>query len=432
MKRSLTATAVTNAKPKSSAYKLSDGGGLYLFVTPSGGKAWRYKYRLLGKERSYTLGSYPALSLAKARAEHEAARALVEQHLDPGGERRAAIQKMISAATTFESVASDYILKRTTKGDSAKRWTAGYATKVERILRRDVFPKVGSMKISDVSAAELGPILESVAERKKIKMPHHKKARPHERGATSTAVHIRQLCAAIFSHAASKGLARYDYDPTWGLKNVVSKPEVKHHGHLELEELPEFWTKLEAVSASESVRIGIDLLALMFVRTGELRTAEWAEFDLVGSGKLGPHWRIPAAKTKKRREHLVPLAPRTIELLQKLKQATEDSRFLFPSRTKPDGVMNPNTINQALYRMGYLGKLSGHGFRGTASTALHERGFPPHVIEIQLAHWGKRDKTAAAYNHALYWAERVEMMDHWAYMLNANQTNVLPFKKNTI
>lgn len=432
MKRSLTATAVTNAKPKEKPYKLADGGGLYLFVTSSGTKTWRYKYRLHGKEGTFTLGSYPALSLAKARTEHDAARALVEAHVDPGNERRATIQKRISEATTFECVARDYMLKKTTKGDPAQRWSKGYATKVERIFRREVFPKIGAMQISAIGAAELGPIIEAVAERKTVKMPHHKKARPHERGATSTAIHIRQLCRAVFSHAAAKGLARYDYDPTWGLRNVVSKPAVKHHTHLQLEELPDLWARLAEASGTEAVKIAVELLALTFVRTGELRLAEWAEFETEGGGKLGPHWRIPAQKTKKRREHLVPLTPRSIELLGELKKITGESRFLFPSRTQPDGAMNANTINHTLYRMGYQGKFSGHGFRGTASTALHESGFAPHVIEAQLAHWGKQDKTAASYNHAQYWSERMELMRHWAGMLYATPSNVLQFRSRIV
>jgi integrase len=285
------------------------------------------------------------------------------------------------------------------------------------------------MPIEDVGAAELSSIMESVAERKKLRMPHQKKVRTRTRGAATTAIHIRQLCRAVFRHAASKGIARYDYDPTWGLKDVVSQPTVKHHNYLELDQFQTFWSDLGNVAVSEQVKIAIELLAITFVRTAELRQAEWSEFDLVGAGKLGPHWRIPAHKMKKRREHLVPLPERALALLKSLKEISGSGLFLFPSRTREGGVMNPNTINQTLYRMGYAGKLSGHGFRGTASTALHERGFAPHLVEAQLAHWGNRDKTAASYNHALYWAERTEMMKFWADMLMSVQQNVVPFKK---
>jgi integrase len=403
---------------------------MYLFVSPTGAKSWRYKYRLLGKERTFTIGSYPELSLADARVAHEVARALVAKEIDPGEHRKAATQKKIAAAAnTFEAVARDLIAKRSTKGDPEKRWTPGYAAKVTRILERELFPKVGALKITDVGAAELSPILEGVSERKKVKMPHQKKVRTRNRGAATTAIHIRQLCAAIYRHAASKGLARYDYDPTWGLKDVVSKPAVQHNKHLELDELPAFWGALDQVAAGEQVKIAIELLGLTFVRTQELRLAEWAEFDLEGKGKLGPHWRIPAYKMKKRREHLVPLSNRALQLIARLRELTGDTPYLFPNRTRSDGVMNPNTINQTLYRMGYAGKLSGHGFRATASTALNDRGFAPHLVEMQLAHWGGRDKTEASYNHALYWSERVKMMREWADMLASECSNVVPFKK---
>ena len=424
----LTDAKVRNAKPKPGvAQKLTDGGGLYLYISVTGAKSWRYDYRLLGKRKTYTIGIYPDVSLAGARKEHERARALVAQQVDPGEHRRAETQKKIAAGkNTFEAVARDFIAKRLTKGDPAKRWTEGYATKVTRMLERDVFPKVGAMRIVDVGAAELSPILEAVSERKKVKMPHQAKVRVRPHGAAGTAIHIRQLCSHIFIHAAAKGIASFGFDPTWGLKGVVSKPAVKHNRHLELHELPDFWRALDVVSAGESVKVGIELLALTFVRTAELRRAEKNEFELAGSN---PHWAIPAEKMKKRRPHLVPLTPRAVELVTQLIELSGDSPYLFPSRTKPEGVINPNTINQTLYRMGYAGRLSGHGFRGTASTALNERGFAPHLVEMQLAHWGNRDKTAASYNHALYWSERVEMMRVWGEMLRSENSNVIPFKK---
>ena len=426
LKRALTSAAVAKAKPKSTAYKLTDGGGLYLFVTPNGGKSWRYKYRVVGKEKSLTFGSFPELGLADARKAHEAARAVVQSGADPGEQRKASAQKnMAAAASTFEKVARDLISKRLTKGDPEHRWTATYGEKVTRLLERDVFPKVGAMRITEVTAAELSPILESVAERRKVKMPHQAKVRVRPRGASTTAIHIRQLCSAIFAHAAAKGFARYDFDPTWGLKNVISKHSVQHSKHLALHELPAFWNALQAACATEAVKISVELLAITFVRTAELRSAEKSEFQL---DEQVPYWLIPAQKMKKRRDHIVPLSPRAVVLLRRLFELSGQSPYLLPSRGGA-GVINPNTINQLIYRMGYAGKLSAHGFRGTASTALHERGFPPHIIEMQLAHWSKRDPTAASYNHALYWPERVEMMLAWDQMLHSDHSNVVPFKK---
>ncbi|ENB4190712.1 tyrosine-type recombinase/integrase [Stenotrophomonas maltophilia] len=417
MKRALTATVVSKAKAREKAYKLADGGGLHLFVSPTGSRSWRYKYRMHGKERCHTIGTYPELSLADARKGHEAARSLVKASVDPGERRRAvAQQEKAASANTFEAVCLDWILKRTSKGEAGKRWTPAYAKKVERMLARDVFPKVGAMRIGDVGAAELAPILESVAERTKVSMPHHKKVRVRTRGAATTAIHIRQICRAVFRHASARGLARFDFDPTWGLRDVVAKPAVRHNGFLHLDDIPALWSDLKGVSATTSVKIAIELLALTFVRTAELRNAEWQEFNL-SDGKLGAHWRIPPHKMKGRREHLVPLSVRAIELLSMLKEVSGSSPFLFPSRNRVGAVMNANTVNQTLYRMGYAGKLSGHGFRATASTALHELGYPPHVIEAQLAHINGSNKTAASYNHATYWMERTEMMAHWSSLI---------------
>lgn len=440
VKHVLTDTAVKNATFKKLAkerkakdgvqgLKLADGGGLYLWVSASNAKSWRYKYRLLGKERTYTIGGYPEVSLVAARESRGSARKLVEQGIDPGQHKKAELQKIVAdGENTFEKVARAWVAHKANP-ENPKHCTPGYANKVTRILEREVFPKVGAMKVGDVGAAELSAIMEMVASRKKVKMPHQKKVRIRERGAATTAIHIRQLSRSIFAYAASKGKVRKDFDPTWALGDVVSKPEVQHNKHLELDELPALWEALERDGASEQVKLAIRLLAVTFVRTNELRNAEWTEFDLDGANKkLGPHWLIPANKMKKRRDHAVPLSTRALELLAELRNLTGDSPYLFPNRSKKDGVMNPNTVNQTLYRMGYAGRLSGHGFRGTASTALNERGFPSHVVEMQLAHWG-RDKTEASYNHAKYWPERVKIMQVWADILVSDKSNVVPFKK---
>ena len=460
MKRSLTATAVANTtfatllqdrqkaakpgatKPKdgTQGLKLNDGGGLYLWLTRNGAKSWRYAYKLYGKERTYTIGSYPEISLKAARAAHDAARALVENNIDPGQHREAETQKTIAAEkNTFKAVALSYVAKRTDPDAPEKdRWTPGYAEKVMRILKADVFPHVGAMKIGDVGAAQISPILEGVAKRKKVKMKYayerdgkpyvQIRIRTRQRGAALTALHIKSLCRGIFAHAVQKGLVQMHFDPTWALKDVVNRPDVKHAGHLELHELDTFWTALSAVDATERVKLGMELLALTFVRTKELRLAEPNEFH--GLNSANPHWIVPAAKMKKRRDHLVPLAPRAVEIVERLIQIAkeEGSPYLFPNRNGKD-PLDPNTFNQVLYRMNYGGRLSAHGFRGTASTALHGKGYPPHIIEMQLAHWGGKDKTAASYNHALYAAERAEMMRDWANMLHADHGNVVPFKK---
>lgn len=420
---------VRNAKASQKGpAKLVDGGGLYLWIAPqTGAKSWRFDYRLFDKRKTLTIGRYPEITLAEARVAHLAARALVEKNIDPAQRKRSDAQKQAASSNnTFEVVARDFFAKKRTKGDVARRWTDGYATKVTRMFERDVFPRVGAIHISEVTAAELCPILEAVADRTKVKLPGHKKARTRVRGAAGTAVHIRQLCSAVFGYAASKGLARYDFDPTWGLRGVVAKPATQHAKYLHLEEFPALWDALAAATTSERTKIAIELLALTYVRTGELRLVQTSELLLEGER---PVWSIPAEKMKMGRPHVIPLAPRAVTLFRRLIElADAESPWLLASRTSPASPMNPNTINQVLYRMGYLGKLSGHGFRGTASTALHERGFPPHVIEAQLAHAGK-DRVAASYNHAIYLQERTEMMRIWAEMVHSDNTNILPFKK---
>lgn len=420
---------IRKAKPsQTTPIKLVDGGGLYVWIAPrTGAKSWRFDYRIFDKRKTLTIGSYPEITLAEARIAHLAARSLVEKNIDPAQRKRSDRQKQaVSSSHTFEAVARDFFAKKRTKGDVARRWTDGYAGKVIRMFERDVFPKVGAIHISEVTAAELSPILESVAERTKVRLPGHKKFRTRARGAAGTAVHIRQLCSAIFGYAASKGLARYDFDPTWGLRGVVAKHATQHAKYLQLDEFPALWAALASAAASERAKIAIELLALTFVRTGELRAVQTAELQLDGERPL---WSIPADKMKMRRAHVVPLAPRAVELFRRLiALADPESPWLLPSRTTPAKAINPSTINQILYRMGYAGKLSGHGFRGTASTALHERGFAPHVIEAQLAH-ARKDKVAASYNHAVYLPERTEMMLSWAQMVHSESTNVVPFKK---
>src|SRR6185312_2370968 len=289
--------------------KLADGGGLYLWISINDAKSWRYKYRLLGKERTHTIGGYPEVSLAAARESHEVARKLVMQGIDPGQHKKAELQQVVAdGENTFEKVARAWIARKANP-ESSRHFTPGYAKKVIRLLEREVFPKVGAMKVGDVGAAELSAIMEAVASRKTVKMPHQKKIRMRERGAATTAIHIRQLSRSIFAYAAFHGKVSKDSHPTWALDEVVSKPEVQHNKHLEFDELPALWEALERDSASEQVKLAIRLLAVTFVRTNELRNAVWTEFDLESTNlKLGPHWLIPADKMKKRRDHVVPLS----------------------------------------------------------------------------------------------------------------------------
>ncbi|MEO6967858.1 MAG: tyrosine-type recombinase/integrase [Rhodanobacteraceae bacterium] len=412
MMRSLKPTAAKVAKPKSAPYKLADGGGLYLLVNPSGTKLWRYKFRLQGKEQTYSLGSYPELGLAQAREEHEKARQSVAQGVSPVLARRIRKQKqMAESANSFEAIAREWY------AEVAPRWSAYYANQVRVTLERDVFSKVGKLKLRDVTAADLRPILKSVAVR--TALPGRKRKR--DRGAATVAILIRQWCSAIFRYGVAIGVA--DGDPAYALKGLITRPKVQHHRHLIAKELPEFLTRVDGFTGTSEVKIAIQLLLLTFVRTGELRNAEWSEVDV-------DHclWRIPARKMKMRREHLVPLSSQSLQLIADLRQVTGTSAYLFPNQRTPRAVMSMTTVNRALERIGYGGRVSGHGFRGTASTFLNESGYSAHLIEKQLAH-DKRNIVEASYNHAEYLQERIKMMQFWGDFLSSDQSNIIPIKK---
>lgn len=402
MKQRLNAAALKATKPKAKAYKVSDGGGLYLLVTPTGNRLWRYKYRLAGRESTYGIGSFPEMGLAEAREEHRKARQLVSAGVSPVLRRRQDREAArVEAANCFEAIATRWMQEMST------RWSTYYARQVETTMRRDVFPHIGSRPIRDVTASQLRPILLAVASRRDP--PDGKRTR--DRGAATVAQLIRQWCSSVFIYGVAHGLT--EVDPTFALRGLVSRPKVRHHGHMTIAELPQFKKKLAEFTGTSQVRMAIELLMLTFVRTGELRHAEWSEFDLDAG-----QWRIPAAKMKMGRTHIVPLSSRSREVLRELRELTGHSRYLFPNQKTQGAVMSMTTVNRALERMGYAGRLSGHGFRGTASTALNELGFSSHLIEKQLAHT-RKNAVEAAYNHSEHLQKRAEMMQFWSDFIDS-------------
>lgn len=403
MKYVLTDTAVKNAKPKTKPYKLTDGGGLYLLVSPTGAKLWRYKYRIDGKEGTYAIGAYPSIGLAKARAEHANSRELVCQSIHPRQHRVTEKLKVSAdAADTFKVIATEWITKNTA------RWSPHYLRQVERTMAADVFPKIGALPIKQVTSAHVLKIMKSA----------------ETRGAESVAILIRQWCSSVFRYAAAN--LRVGSDPVAALKGAVTRPKVKHNASLSAKEIPALITALGKFGGYRTTTIAVELLLLTFVRTVELRKAEWTEFDF--AAKL---WRIPAQRMKMKAEHLVPLSEQVIQLLYELKEWTGSRPFLFPNHRDPSECMSATTINRALERMGYGGKFSAHGFRSTASTLLHEHGFRPEQIERQLAH-AERNPVKAAYNHAQYLPERTLMMQQWASYIDSlrdDAETVSPIKK---
>ncbi|AEV24638.1 Integrase [Azospira oryzae PS] len=388
----LTDTKVRNAKPAEKPYKLQDGQGLYLDVRPSGAKFWRYRYWITPeKDGIYTIGEYPVVSLSDARREREWAREQAKQGINPTHAKEAErLRRMGEHANTFEAVAREWI------DQNRNHWTEKYLYQVERFLGNDVFPKIGALPIRMVTSAHLLGIIRTV----------------EERGAKSIAVLIRQWSGQIFRYAVAT--LRADSDPSAPLRGAIKKDPVRHNPPLSKDEIPVMLNKLQKYGGYRGTVLATKLMLYTFVRTVELRKAEWTEFDLEGG-----EWRVPADRMKMKKQmkvgesHIVPLSRQALEVLKELKTLSGGRKFLFPNLRTPDTCMTATTINKALERMGYAGKFSGHGFRATASTMLHELGWNEKAIERQLAH-AERNKVKAAYNHAEYLPERREMMQAWS------------------
>jgi len=409
----LTDAKIRNTKPGDKPIKLTDGGGLYLEVRPTGAKLWRYRYRIAGKENVFAVGEYfndkrgEHVSLDDARSERDKARALVKQGIHPAHNRQAArLATHAENANTFEAVAREWIAKK------KPSWTAYYLRQVERFLAADVFPYVGNLPIRNVTAAHLLEIVHRV----------------EGRGAATVALLVRQWSSAIFRYAVAT--LRADTDPAAALKGAIHRPKTKHHKPLSRDQVADFVKALDSYGGYRTTVIALRLMLLTFVRTVELRAARWEEIDLERA-----EWRIPAERMKMREPHLVPLSPQAVELLRELHTFTGGRDFLFPNYRNPKTCMTATTLNRALERMGFNGKdsigFSAHGFRATASTILNELGYRPDVIERQLAH-AERNKVRASYNQGEYLEERRAMMRQWADMtddMTKSENKVTPIKK---
>ncbi len=380
---------VRNAKPDSKPYKLTDGDGMYLHVTPEGGKYWRLKYRFVGKEKLLALGVYPEVSLSDARERRLIARKTIAAGQDPSQvKQEAKRQAILKHENTFEAVAREWHTSR----DNA--WTKRYAANLLRRLEIDVFPKLGTRPITDITPPELLSVIRVI----------------EKRDALDLAQRMMQTCGQIFMYAIATGHAVRN--PTADLKGALKTPARKHYAHLKEDELPEFLQKLETYDGNIQTKLALKLLILTFVRTSELRGAEWQEINFDTA-----EWRIPAERMKMRDPHIIPLSRQTVVILRELQKHSGNRQHVLPNHHKPLSFMSENTMLYALYRMGYHSRTTGHGFRATASTILNENRFPPDVIERQLAH-AERNKIRAAYNHAQYLPERRKMMQWWANYLD--------------
>jgi integrase len=398
----LTDTAIRKSKPGEKPVKLFDGAGLFLLVQPTGGKLWRLKYRFEGKEKLLSLGAYPEVSLADARERRDAARKQLAAGVDPSQARKdEKTARQVAAANSFESVARAWW--EHWKGPKSAR----HADYVIRRLELDVFPVIGAKPASAITAPQL------LAMAKKIE----------QRGALDIAKRALQTTGQVFRYAVAHGIV--ERNPAADVRpGDALKPRKKtHYARVDAKELPELLRKIEAYNGSPFTRIAMKLMALTFVRTSELIGARWDEFDLEAA-----EWRIPGERMKMKTPHIVPLATQAVELLQVLREI-RPAGLLFPGERDHEKPMSNNTILKALERMGYAGRMTGHGFRGVASTILHELGFDHAHIELQLAHQ-ERDDTSAAYNFATYLPQRRKMMQAYADHLDALRkgAKVLPLR----
>ena len=379
--------------------KHADGAGLYLEITPAGGRYWRMKYRFGGKEKRLAFGVYPTVSLKDARERREDARKALSKGEDPGALRKAAKVKVLQeAANTFEAVTNDWLAHQ------AGRWEAVTLERTRASLNADVFPALGSRPMATVTTREVMEIVKKI----------------EARGASEMATRVLQRIKAAFRYAVTHH--RIDHNPMLDLvpSEILKPRKVQHRPALASKELPGFLSKLDAYEGDIHTVCALRLLMLTAVRPGEIRGARWTEFDLDSA-----LWRIPAERMKMRAEHVVPLSKQSVEVVRQMVPLSGERDLVFPSPFYPSKSLSENTLNSALSRMGYRGEATAHGFRALFSTVSNEAGWNPDVIERQLAHV-ERNQVRAAYNRSTYVQERAELMQWWADHLDACKQGKAP------
>lgn len=395
----LTDVRIKRIKPKTKPYKVSDGGNLFLWVTPSGGKIWRWAYRHEGRAKLMTYGSYPDVSLSLARERHAEARKLLATGTDPMAERKA---DKAAAENSFQTVARAW-WQHWQDGKSSR-----HADSVKRRMDADILPCLGARPIATIEAPELVAMTKAI----------------EKRGARDIAKRALETTGQIFRFAIANGYAMRNPASEIRPSDILKSARKVNFARVDAKELPGLLRAIEVYQGTHVTRFALKLMALTFVRTSELINAKWAEFDLENA-----RWDIPAERMKMRTPHIVPLARQALDVLATLLTLTGQSEWLFPGDRNPKKPISNNTILKALERMGYKGRMTGHGFRGLASTVLHEQGYNHEHIELQLAH-APRNAVSAAYNHALYLEPRARMMQEWADFLEQTQRGgrVLPFR----
>ncbi len=384
----LTAIAIKNAKNRAKPYKLADSDGLYLLVTPSGGRCWRMNYRHLGKQKTLAFGTWPDTSLADARERRDAARKVLARGNDPGEQiKLERIAASVAASNSFKAVADEWLTKAEKEGRSA------VTMKKLRWLLDFINESIGKRPIASISAQELLIMLRKM----------------EAKGKYETAKRLRSTCSQVFRYAIAT--ARAERDVAADLRGALIAPKPAHRAAITSpKEAGGLLRAIEAFEGHPNTKAALRLLPHVFVRPGELRHAEWNDFDFDKA-----LWTIPPHKTKMRRAHTIPLSRQALAILETIEHDADYSRFLFPSLRSVDRPMSENTINAALRRMGFAqDEMTGHGFRAMAATLLNEMGlWHPDAIERQLAHCDN-NAVRRAYTRGEYWDERIKMMQHWS------------------
>lgn len=376
---------IRRAKPEAKTYSITDGFGLSLIVEPSGSKAWRFRYRFAGKAKMISLGTYPLTSLAEAREKRDEMRKLVMAGQNPSDVRKENKRALLlEQSNTFEAIAREWHAR------NAERWSAGYSKDMMNSFEKDIFPYIGHRPIKDIKPLELLDAL----------------SRIERRGATEKVRKVRQRCAEVWKYAIITG--RAEYNPAPDLSSALQPHKSSNYAHLKASELPEFLHCVDGYRGSEIAKFALRLLVMTGLRPGELRGGLWSEIDMDNA-----LWEIPPERMKMRRGHIVPLPKQALEILHRVHPISGKGKLIFPGRVGSDKSISEMTMNLLIYRIGYRGRATGHGFRHTMSTILHEQGFNTAWIELQLAHIDK-NRIRGTYNHAQYLDGRREMLQWYA------------------
>ena len=399
----LTDTEIKKTKAKEKAYSLNENGGLYLWITPVGGKLWRWAYRFDRKEKLMSFGKYPDVPLALARERHSEARKLLATGVDPMAQRKAEkTAERIAIENSFQSITTQW-LEHWQEGKSPR-----HVDTVRRRMTADILPCLGARPIAEIEAPELVAMANAI----------------QDRGARDIAKRALETVGQVFRFGIAHGYAKRNPATEIRPSDILKSSPKTNYARVDGRELPTLLRRIEVYQGKQVTRLAMKLMSMTFVRTTELIEAKWGELDLENA-----RWDIPAERMKMRTPHIVPLARQALEVLEMLRDFTGSNEWLFPGDLNASQPMSNNTILAALKRMGYKGRMTGHGFRGLASTILHEQGYAHDHIELQLAH-APRNAVSAAYNHALYLEPRAKMMQDWADFLERTQRGgkVLPFR----